>query len=144
MNSSNPESGRKRIGVGMYLACWLTRRDPELLTYARTVFRFQVASEAILLLTVAGIALITWAAFFAQFFSAYIVVPLTLLAVTWLIIMDQTLAAAGWEPKGVLRENKKGFKFSIVFFIRLSVGLEAPGDIIDDLTQALRVSQKVA
>ncbi len=28
--------------------------------------------------------------------------------------------------------------------VRLSVGLEAPGDIIDDLTQALRVSQKVS
>ena len=28
--------------------------------------------------------------------------------------------------------------------VRLSVGLEAPGDIIDDLTQALRLSQKVS
>ena len=78
----------------MHFFCWLVRVDPEILADCPTIDRFQVISKAVLLLAVAGIALVAWGGFFLQFWPLWVALPLTLLVVTWVVIIDQVMGSS--------------------------------------------------
>jgi len=68
---------------------WLVRVDPEILSGCPMIDRFQMVSKAVLLATVAGIALFAWGAFFLMFWPFYVALPLTVLVVVWIVMIDQ-------------------------------------------------------
>jgi hypothetical protein len=123
LNNNFAEPARARVISRLTrVACWIVGKDPVLLARTREVFHFQAVCDAILLIVISGIALFTWSAFFAQFFPAVIAMPLTVFAIVWLVLVDRTMATANWNPKGVLREKRKGFQFSL-FAFRLAIAV---------------------
>jgi Domain of unknown function (DUF4407) len=110
----------------MYLICWLVRADPEILAETPTIDNFQIVTRALLLTVTSGIALFTWGAFFGLFLPAYFAAPLTLLVVSWVLLVEQICAAAaGLRLKGILRapgEQTRKFRLSANVAVRLALG----------------------
>jgi hypothetical protein len=108
----------------LYLfALWLVRVDPELLSGCPMIDRFQTVSKALLLGAVGCIALFAWGAFFFLFWPFYVALPLTALAVLWIVLMDQFIGAARWALHGILANPAKARGLGRVVLVRLGIGL---------------------
>jgi hypothetical protein len=122
MNDGNTPARGIRTRLMRFL-WWLVRVDPELLAGCPTIDRFQMLSKAVLLCAVAGIAMFAWGGFFFLFWPWYVAVPLTAVAIVWIVLLDQFMGAARWALQGVLAAPGKARMLSAAIVVRIAVGL---------------------
>jgi hypothetical protein len=87
----------------LYIACFITRSDPDLAQVSNKLDRSTIIWNAIALLTVSLIAVIAWTAFFASFLPIWAALPLGILLGAIIFQLDQAMGASDWEIAGVLR-----------------------------------------
>jgi hypothetical protein len=134
--------------------CWLTRTRPDLLARSNIGDKMTVVAGGVALLTVAGVSLLAWSAFFAAFSSLIVAVPLALLVAFAIVQLDAAIAASDWEVAGRLRDGlppravghwvKLGVRLVVAlflsFFTAMGVTLTWFGDIITSHLQAKRAA----
>jgi hypothetical protein len=122
MNDSEP-GRRVWMKSTMAFLHWLVRVDPEILSGCPTIDRYFYISKAVLLSAVGGIAVFAWGAFFCQFWALYIAIPLTALAIVWIVLIDQFMGAARWALQGVLAVPGKARALGGAVILRLGIGI---------------------
>ena len=109
---STKSSADASCGVLLWVACVISRADPDLAAESNAFDRGTIVANAALLCVVTLLALIVWTLFFATFMPLWVAFALALVFSSAIFLIDQQMVAADWHLAGMLRSDDQPVAWS--------------------------------